>query len=65
MKTTQSDQILSYLKLGRSLTPISALDKFGCFRLAARVNQLRNQGHQIRTRMVTIGKSVRVASYSL
>ncbi len=63
---TQEVMILSYLKTGRSLTPMDALERFGCFRLAARVSDLRELGHKIQTELVTdefTGK--RFASYSL
>lgn len=50
---SQSQQILAYLKKGKSLTAIEALDKFGCFRLAARINDLKHQGHNIKSIMVS------------
>ena len=50
---TQSDQILKHLKSGNTITAINALNKFGCFRLAARINDLRNDGHDIKTEMMT------------
>lgn len=46
---TQTDAIRSYLLSGHSLTPIDALDKFGCFRLAARIDELRKAGLDIET----------------
>ena len=49
--TTQRDQILAALKQGDTLTPIDALRRFGCFRLAARINELRDEGVQINTRI--------------
>jgi len=36
MKNTQNQQILQYFKDGGSLTPLSALKLFGCFRIGAR-----------------------------
>ena len=50
---TQTQRILIYLKTGKSLTPIEALQKFGCFRLAARISDLRSQGHTIWTNYIT------------
>lgn len=52
-KKTQSEQILTYLSKGKGLTPIDALNKFGCFRLAARISDLRTQGYTIWTDTVT------------
>ena len=61
---TQKQQIEAYLNKGKSLTPIDALSKFGCFRLAARIADLRNEGLNIATKIVTKkGKSY--ASYTL
>ena len=50
---SQNTQILSYLKQGKKLTPITALNKFGCFRLSARILDLRKQGHNINTENIT------------
>jgi hypothetical protein len=61
---TQKQQILAYLKKGKSITPLQALTKFGCFRLAARIADLRNEGLNIATKNVTKeGKTF--ASYSI
>ena len=60
----QNQQIAKYLNKGKALTPIEALNKFNCFRLAARISDLRNDGMLIRTKIVTKeGKSY--ASYSI
>ena len=50
---TQNQQIKGYLEKGKSITPIEALNKFGCFRLAARISDLRNEGLNIATKIVT------------
>lgn len=60
----QKQQIAKYLSKGKTITPMDALKKFGCFRLAARIADLRNDGLNIATKIVTKqGKSY--ASYSL
>ena len=46
----QEKQILDYLRQGNAVTPLLALEKFGCMRLAARVYRLREQGYEIQTR---------------
>jgi len=62
--TTQNQQIKAYLTKGKSITPLDALSKFGCFRLAARISDLRKDGLKIVTKNVTIsGKTF--ASYKL
>ena len=50
--TGQNRAILTYLESGGSLSPIEALNKFQCFRLAARVRDLRKAGHDIQTKTV-------------
>ena len=63
-KISQNDRILAHLKAGGTITPIEALDHMGCFRLAGRISDLKKQGHNIHTEMVTQdGKSF--ARYSL
>ena len=47
--TSQKNQILKHLKTGRNITSISAMALYGCFRLASRINDLRNDGHKIKT----------------
>lgn len=46
---SQVSEIKAYLDAGNSLTPIEALMKFGCFRLAARIKDLRDSGMNIIT----------------
>ena len=50
-KKTQKEEILKYFETGAVLTPIDALRKFGCFRLAAIVFDLKKEGHDIHTRI--------------
>jgi hypothetical protein len=60
---SQSSQILDMLQRG-PVTAMDALNKAGCFRLAARINDLRRDGHNITTQMITInGKNI--AQYNL
>jgi hypothetical protein len=40
---TQIAGIEAYLRSGKSLTPAEALTNFSCFRLAARVKELRDR----------------------
>ena len=46
---TQNDKILSYLEEGKSISPMDALNHFGCFRLASRIHDLRSEGNLIKT----------------
>jgi len=44
---SQTKQILDYLRKGKKITPLDALNRFNCLRLAARISELRAQGHPI------------------
>ena len=46
---SQRDLIKRDLLAGKTITPIDALYKYGCYRLAARVAELREQGMDIIT----------------
>lgn len=61
---SQTDAILSALKRGRKLTPYNALNQFRCFRLAARVRDLRERGHDIGSKIIEVGDK-RVSLYWL
>ncbi len=66
---TQSESILHYIQTYGSITPADALREFSCMRLAARIYDLENAGHKIKSELIETknrnGESVRVASYSL
>ena len=51
---SQNKRIRKYLEAGRSLTPIDALYQFGCFRLGARIYDLRKQGMRITSETIEI-----------
>lgn len=51
----QTARILSFLKTGRSLTPLQALGRFGCLRLAPRVYELRKAGYSVESERVSRG----------
>ena len=53
MSKTQNETILQYLKQGHELTSLDALNLFGCFRLAARISDLKDSGIDIRDDFVT------------
>ena len=46
---SQRDQIRDDLIAGKTITPIDALEKYGCYRLAARIGELRQMGMDINT----------------
>ena len=66
MQTSQNELILNHLRDGNSITPITALKKFNCFRVGARIKNLRDAGHDIVTDMIEDPKTnKRYASYRL
>lgn len=53
---SQNGKILLHLQSGKSITPIEALSLFGCFRLGARIFQLRELGYNIITKEKVINR---------
>jgi hypothetical protein len=65
---TQNKRIEAYLMSGRTLTPLDALHEFNCFRLSARIYDLRKRGLDIESRRRKItsdGKQKVVVEYKL
>ena len=60
---SQEQKILSHLRAGHVLNPLQALDKFGTWRLSARIWALRMAGWDIRTRRLKTRTGKRVALY--
>ena len=59
---SQAAVILDHLQKGGSLTTLDALQFFGCFRLAARIHELRKEGHDIEEQILS-HNGKRYASY--
>jgi hypothetical protein len=69
-KKSQCELILKYLQTHTTgITPLQALNKFGCLRLSGRIYDLKDQGYNILTNMVEVktadGDVSRVAQYRL
>jgi hypothetical protein len=62
---SQNKQIADYLNKGKKLTTLDALNKFSCFRLASRINDLRNEGMNIKTKIIKLENKKQIAQYSL
>jgi hypothetical protein len=64
---TQTEQILELLRWARDdgITAMDALRDASCFRLAARISDLRVAGHDITSTMETLPGGKRVARYRL
>jgi hypothetical protein len=65
---TQNKRIEKYLLSGRTLTPLDALYEFSCFRLSARIYDLRKRGLDIESKprkITSDGKQKVVVEYKL
>ena len=60
---TQTHAVLGVLLAGQRITPIDALSRFGCFRLGARIYDLRQEGYQIERDMIEVSEDTRIAAY--
>lgn len=53
MSKSQQERLISYLTSGKSINGMTSWDLLGIYRLAARIFELREMGHQIESRMMT------------
>jgi len=67
MAKSQSKLILMDLIGGHRITALDALRDYGCFRLSARIEELRRRGYQIKSDKVLIksrfGRRTVISSY--
>jgi hypothetical protein len=61
---TQKKLIRKHLLRGKSITPLDAMLKFGCFRLGARIHELRSE-MPIQSELVALPNKKRVARYRM
>jgi len=61
---SQIEAIKKHLQQGRPITPLEALQQYGCLRLAARISDLRDAGMNIRTDIIELNDK-RFAKYTL
>ena len=59
----QTEAIKAHLEAGNTITAIEALNKFGCFRLASRIHDLKTEGYVVEKIMVTGENKKRYAQY--
>lgn len=66
---TQCEKILQYIKENGSITPINAMEEFGCMRLASRICDIKKMGYPVKVKIETAknrnGEPVHYARYSL
>ena len=60
---SQTAKIKKHLLAGKKITPLQALRKFGCFRLAARISDLRGSMNVKTT--IKVHKGKQYAEYSI
>jgi hypothetical protein len=64
-KDSQETQVLQHMVKHGNITPVEALEKYQCFRLASRINDLRSGGVEIVTDMIKMEDGKRYAVYRL
>ena len=64
-KASQAQLILGHLEMKGSISGLEALSLYRIFRLAARIEELRNRGHDIETEMKKDTTGKRYARYVL
>lgn len=53
-KVSQSEAILDYMMDGNRINPLTALNYFGCFRLAARIADIKKMGAPVKSEIITV-----------
>lgn len=65
MRTESQNKVLrKHLESGKSIAPMQALNRFGIYRLAARIRNLKDDGMNISTTMIYLNP-VKFAKYKL
>ena len=62
---SQNEAIKKHLEAGKTITPLDALDLYGCFRLGARIYNLVHDYGMIIKREIVTQNGKRFAQYSL
>lgn len=66
MKQTKKSQVLRYIQTHRrGITGLDALRNFGLYRLSSTIHELRSEGHNIKTDMMTREDGTAYARYYL
>ena len=67
---SQNEKILRYMMTHkRGITPLQAMERFGCMRLSGRIHDLREMGYEISSEIVAVrnryGDVCHVSQYKL
>ena len=65
LEMTQTEKVLHHLEKRGSLTPLQAMDCYGIMRLAARIGELRRDGHDIASEPFRTPGGATVSRYRL
>ena len=69
MPVSQCDRIIEYMQKHGSITQLEAFIDIGCWRLASRIYDLKEQGYSINRERITVknryNEDVPIAKYSL
>lgn len=55
--TSQCKEILDYMRKHKGITQADAVAKLNCYRLSARIYDLRKEGHNVKTKKIISKKS--------
>ena len=62
---SQTDLILEWMLAGNAITPLEALERFKCFRLGARIADIKARGYLVYSEFVTTPSEKKVKQYHL
>ena len=62
---SQTDMILEWMLSGKTITPLEALHRFGCTRLAARIADIKARGYLVYSEFVTTLGGKKVKQYNM
>lgn len=60
---SQNKAILSYLRSGKRLTQLLALELFGCMRLPSRIHDIKKAGIEVKDQFIVLTSGKRVKEY--
>ena len=62
---SQTDLILEWMLAGHTITPLEALERFKCFRLGARIADIKARGYLVYSEFVTGDNGKKFKKYYL
>ena len=69
MKVKQVNRIIDYINEHGSITPLEAMRDLGCYRLAARIHEIKDMSYEIERDFVSVknryGEETQVARYRI